>query len=180
VLEEAFPVEGSPPDEEFFPGVPPSRQRLSSGSRLAFLVPAFVTEIPFTAEGLLNWDDLSAKVVPTASVQASADRPQLRAPSLKETAIEAPFWLLLSPTEVSSWAHRTDAATSESSGRTELWHTTLASSSSTIPLPDQPPSRQRVVRGVWSRDPGFATFVCSRRSGSIGDRELSEFTSPPA
>jgi hypothetical protein len=170
VLEEAIPVTNDQPQNL---KSPPLGSRLAASTRLALEVPPFVENIPFTAQGLLTWDGFSQSVVPSASISAPTIDPQLRAPGPRETAIEVPWWLILSPSELGSWDHRT--ATLTNNGRTELWHTSLASSPGQVHFPDDPPPRERLVRGVWSRDPGFAAFVCARRTNP--GAELVDFVS---
>jgi hypothetical protein len=157
VLEEALRVEAREGD----PGIdplpdPPLGSRLSGPSRLAFKIDAATNEIDFTPASLLDWSPYFASVVPAASLFRPEAYPAIRKPGPKETAIEMPWWLVLSTSEVASWTHRTDAHTF--SGRTELWTTRLATSEISPPLPGRP--RQRLVRAVWARDPGFGEFIC--------------------
>lgn len=96
-------------------------------------------------------------------------RPVLSRPAeALETAIEAPFRLVISPSERGGWAHAdlpvpaTDAA-----HHVELWHTRLGvrtEADDTVAV-DERTSDQRIVRALWARDrerypawqdPGFA------------------------
>lgn len=84
-----------------------------AGSRLVFLVPSTVKQLPYTEEGLLNWTSWVMQVVP-ATLQAP---PQ-------HTDLLLVDWLHLTPEASSSWVHLATPLTSQ--GRTELWHTRLA------------------------------------------------------
>jgi hypothetical protein len=93
-------------------------------------------------------------------------RPKLsREPRQFETAIEAPYRLIISPSALGGWSHATrpvEASTGESEEgtvplerRVELWHSRLGvrnvepDGSVTI---DQISSYQRTIRGIWARD----------------------------
>jgi len=95
-----------------------------------------------------------------------ARRPQLsREPRQFETAIEAPYRLIISPSALGGWAHATqpvEAATSAEEGtvasferRVELWHSRLGvrvtGPDDTVSI-DTQSSYQRVVRAIWARD----------------------------
>lgn len=79
-------------------------------------------------------------------------RPELRAPHLRETAIEAPWRLILSPNRFAAWAHALQAVTSPK-GVTELWHTRLAVRQEGKVIEGN--HWLRTVRAIWTRDPGF-------------------------
>ncbi len=66
IAEEAF-FEGSTPTPiDKKTGEPPILSRLAGSSRLAFIVPASVPEIPYTLESLLNWSQFEQSVTPLA------------------------------------------------------------------------------------------------------------------
>ena len=115
----------------------PVSAALADESRLAFFVPADAV-IPYTVDGLLGWARFTPSVVPAAA-RTVIGRPGPQQPSATQTAIEAPWGLLLSPDDGAGWAH--SAAPVTVAGRTELWHTRL----------DGPGA---AVRAVWT--PGFA------------------------
>lgn len=77
-----------------------------------------------------------------------------RPPSPSETAIEAPFRLVISPTQDGRFAHAADPVRAQDDpGHVELWHTRLASA----PVeeggePNEQDSTHRVVRALWARD----------------------------
>ena len=131
--------------------------RLAGRSTLSFVVPSGAT-IPYTFAGILDWAALAPKIVPVAVSQPPPRGwpvPKLRAPEAWETALEIPWWLLLSPNEKSGWAHADEPV--EHDGRVELWHTRLGlRKQGTI---DELDPTDRTIRGVWSRDPGFADEV---------------------
>ena len=95
-----------------------------------------------------------------------ARRPKLsREPRQFETAIEAPYRLIISPSAMGGWAHATrpvEASTVDADGdpvplerRVELWHSRLGVRKTepgggvTI---DQVSSYQRTIRAIWTRD----------------------------
>ncbi|HEX9645492.1 MAG TPA: hypothetical protein VGC11_15980 [Acidimicrobiia bacterium] len=93
-------------------------------------------------------------------------RPTLsRAPEALETAIEAPFRLIISPSTQGGWTHAADPVEAEGAPhRVELWHSRLGVRSErdegvTV---DERPSSQQIVRAVWTRDreamPGWETL----------------------
>jgi hypothetical protein len=111
--------------------------------------------IPYSIEGLLDWSDFEpvvpalADITPQPSPGEIAAAPAITPPSSRETAIELPYRLTLSPNHNIAWRHATAPVTYSS--RTELWHTRLAakagsditelSAVNTVPL-----------RAVWSPD----------------------------
>jgi hypothetical protein len=131
--------------------------RLAGRSSLSFAVPAGAS-IPYTYAGILAWAALAPKIVPVAASKApprGKPVPKLRAPEEWETALEIPWWLLLSPNEKSGWAHADGPV--EHQGRTELWHTRLGVVR-TGKVDELDPT-DRTIRGIWSRDPGFKDNV---------------------
>jgi hypothetical protein len=154
------------------PGGLPMRARLAGGSRLAFVVPASAGPIPYTVEGLLSWTRFAMSVVPNAVRRGETPvvygehaghhfvvhgaKPKPTNPSGLQTAIELPWWLVLSPHSGAGWAHSLEPVTA--AGRTELWHTRLG-----VRAPnghggwtvDEDDAQHRTVRAVWARDPKF-------------------------
>ena len=100
-----------PPDQLPAPGT--VQAQAVDGSKLVFLVPTTVKELPFTEDGLLAWTSWVMQVVPTT----------LQKPP-QYTDLLLVDWLHLTPEASSSWVHLTAPLTSQ--GRTELWHTRLA------------------------------------------------------
>lgn len=78
-------------------------------------------------------------------------RPKPALPATTETAIESPYRLLISPSDVGGWAHAADAV--EHDGRTELWHSRLGvrvEKDEEVEVEERT-DFQRVVRAVWAR-----------------------------
>jgi hypothetical protein len=220
IAEEAF-FEGSTPTPiDKRTGEPPILSRLAGSSRLAFIVPEGVAEIPYTLESLLNWTQFEQSVTPlatppvrltigrsTATGSASMSRePQVRTiqkapqyyqqiappttmqaapvtnskkkknkrnrkaalqqqaqlaqgrlirlarvkePEIYQTAIEAPYRMVLSPNYFAGWAHSAKAV--EHSGAFELWHTRLGVRSQQGVV-DEQSDFYRTVRAVWAMD----------------------------
>ena len=75
--------------------------------------------------------------------------PPIREPLPTETAIEAPWHLIISPNKFAAWAHARDAVTRN--GRTELWHTRLGVRG-TVPAPhvNEESELVRKIRAVWT------------------------------
>lgn len=80
-------------------------------------------------------------------------RPRLGAPRETETALELPFRLILAPNRYGAWAHSPEPVSSPSTGRTELWHTRLATREETEDglVIEEGDHRLRTVRAVWAR-----------------------------
>jgi hypothetical protein len=93
--------------------------------------------------------DAASRVADTAGIAVELPwLPLLLAPhepSRKVTAIELPYRLILTPIEAARWRHR-DAPFTHL-GRTELWHTRLATAAG-VTGPDGPTK----VRAIWSPD----------------------------
>jgi hypothetical protein len=104
---------GNPPADLPAPGE--IATRAAGPSRIAFLVPSTVKELPYTEEGLLAWSAWVMRVVPKTAPDV---------PGRLVTDLLLVDWLHLTPEQYASWAHVTHPVTS--AGRTELWHTRLA------------------------------------------------------
>lgn len=84
-------------------------------------------------------------------------RPSLsREPRQFETAIEAPYRLIISPSNLNGWTHATEpVGAGDAEHRIELWHSRLGvrrvarDASVTI---DETSGYQRIIRGIWTRD----------------------------
>ncbi len=134
------------------PVTPPGSiaSRLAGQSRLAFRVPGSVLPLDFKLDELLKWSQFALQVVPAAD-PAAANK-AIREPTAIETAIELPWFLVLSPDALAAFAHATQPVTR--AGRTELWHTRLAArgaSAGTVVETSSP----KPVQAVWARDSGF-------------------------
>lgn len=107
------------------------------------------------------------EVIPTLTPRPTRfNRPRLsRPPQPLETAVEAPFRLIVSPSEEAAWAHATTPVRdADAPHRVELWHTRLAwrkeKSDGTFEV-DERTATRRTIRAVWARDrdtmPGWKT-----------------------
>jgi hypothetical protein len=147
-----FPPPGSPP----LPGQ--TGARLARFTRLVFRIAANaeMPVLPYSIEGLLDWSSLDLAISALAdlpshpSPQQIANAPAIAAPGPRETAIELPYRLILSPNNAVVWRHATAPVTYAS--RTELWHTRLA-----LKLPDGKvselsPTNTAPLRAIWSPD----------------------------
>jgi hypothetical protein len=79
-------------------------------------------------------------------------RPRPAPPTDLHTAIESPYRLIISPSELGAWAHSPVAV--EHNDRIELWHTRLgvrAEDADGKPIVDERSSWQRTVRAIWAR-----------------------------
>ncbi len=87
-----------------------------------------------------------------AETRVPAVKPRPANPSASTTAIELPWRLIISPHAGARWRHATKPARSESTGRTELWHTSMVtprSDGSEIMPPYADPNR--TIRAIWAR-----------------------------
>jgi hypothetical protein len=154
---------------------PPLGARLADPSRLAFRLPDEVLSIPFTEAGLLDWNGWIPNVAPTARASGAIQpfrqgeaKPKLEAPGKLETAIELPWWLIISPHVHTGWNHRPDPVTH--GGRTELWHTRLGgrSASGTV---DETDTARMTIRAIWARDPNFQKYLNNPDGNKPADGE---------
>jgi len=106
-------------ESETEPGAGNIASQAVGDSRIAFLVPRTVKQLPFTAEGLLDWRQFTLAVVPAANLTGSDPTE----PGELQTDLLLTDWLHLSPDRYAAWAHAVAPVTHN--GRTELWHTRL-------------------------------------------------------
>lgn len=117
---------------------------------------AMVSANRLLASGLLNGlgaDQLQA----TPGQFLPSMLPEVRQPKSSETAIEAPFRLILSPSIQGGWAHALRPVMAQSTPgpeRVELWHSRLGVRQAGGT--DELSSDQRIVRAVWTRDRDMA------------------------
>jgi hypothetical protein len=91
----------------------PVAAALSGPSRIAFRVPANLTEVPFDLRGLLDWRALTPSLAANAiglTDPRPVPAPGPAAPPATATAIEAPYRLVLSPGPQGRWAFARTAA----------------------------------------------------------------------
>lgn len=129
--------------------------------------------------GLLAWERLEPRLVPAALPRPAIEcvkippiiiasdlpaalaepgpgptpppeEPIIRVPEDDETAIEFPWHLILSPSNLGGWAHSRLPVTRD--GRTELWHTRLARKRTVgdVTIIDEEDECQRILRAVWA------------------------------
>lgn len=130
--------------------------RIAGESRLAFVWPESLQSLPFSIEALLDWASLLPNLVPVARDFTARSRPRFRPPDRHETAIELPWFLVLSPGPRQAWAHATGPVTRD--GVTELWHTRLASIVNGIVDESRPDG----VRAVWASDRRFWRYLAGK------------------
>lgn len=97
--------------------------------------------------------------------------PQLAEPEATQTAIEAPYRLVVSPSRANAWAHRSDISTPES-GRVELWHTRLGTRVDGTVI--EGPHYLRKLRAVWARS-GLARDAEGKRIGEPTEENPKHF-----
>jgi hypothetical protein len=139
------------------PTIPPVPAMLAAPTRLVFKLPPHVMSIPYDVESLLNWTQYELCVVPNAvpaqptALDTLAPSP-IREPEEKETAIEVPYRLVLSPSRLGGWAHSRHAV--EHEGWVELWHTRLGvrRREGAGYVVDEGEEAERIVRAVYSPD----------------------------
>lgn len=149
------------------------RAVMARGSRLAFRVPVERLPLPFNLETILDWTALPLSVVPAAVPPLSFSSPApIRAPESTETAIEIPWFLVLSPQSDGGWFHETAPVTHN--GRTELWHTRLGVR---VPALGEPRSPRR-VQAVWARDPGLGAHLTKGTTPPDEDTPFTMSLSP--
>ena len=114
------------------PDPPPVGALAAGTSRLVFTLPDDRADVPFTAEGLLDWSGLVPRLAPNALPAGATEGPAPALPADDQTAIELPYRLLLSPDAGGRWHHRSQPFAE--GGRTELWHTRLSPERRTNPV----------------------------------------------
>ncbi len=119
---------------------------LSGPSRLAFDIPANAFPMTFSTATLLDWSTWIPRLAPVVEPPNNV-RPSLAQPADDQTAIEAPWRLLLSPQHAGRWAHR--AAPGEHDGRVELWHTRLGTLDGQGNVAE-PPFATPKVQAIWT------------------------------
>ena len=135
---------------------PPSGHIAAGPSRLVYAVPEG-TRIPYgLADVLAAVRDLPLRVATGATPAGEADDRAAEPPTVLETAIEAPYRLVVSPSPRGAFRHSSTPAGPPE--RAELWrtHLTVRQDDGTL---DDADDDQRVVRALWARDeqplPGF-------------------------
>ena len=133
---------------------------LSGESRIVFRIRPG-QEIPLSLQSLLEWDTWEPKVAAVAESHVNVDD-ESKLPNIERpvdvTAIELPYRVILSPSELGRWVHSVAPALHETNV-VELWHTRLAAAlkptAGPIPKagrPDEGNAKDRTVRVIWSDD----------------------------
>ncbi|WP_146617496.1 hypothetical protein [Arthrobacter globiformis] len=147
---------GSPP-------APPAKPDRPSGhiaagpTRLVYAIPEGL-RIPYTLEHLLRaLQGLALRVSPNATPAGESQQGGVQNATDLETAIEAPYHLIVSPSTRGAFRH--SAAPQGPPERTEIWRTHLTVRLEDGTFDDGNPD-QRIVRALWNRDndvppPGF-------------------------
>ncbi|MCO6449392.1 MAG: hypothetical protein J5I90_01270 [Caldilineales bacterium] len=175
VAEEAFPQNeaGTLP-----PGQVPVRSWVSGPSRLVFRIPDGVDTLPLTLETLLDWTKYEPVLAPGALPPDATQGPGLAQPGGKQTALELPVGLMLSPDASGGWLH--EIAPIAHDGRYELWRTQLGERG--VDEQGQTfvrPSATRTARVLWTTDPEIP-FTTSLKRPDRRDipRLSSDFSLP--
>lgn len=124
------------------PGVPDTRR--------------FDRSIPYDIEGLLDWGALELNVSGLADIPAEptpeqrASAPAIAKPGPRDTAIELPYRLILSPNRAVAWRHARGLEARQ--GVTELWHTRLALKAPDGTVKELSRANAAPLRAIWSPD----------------------------
>lgn len=148
--------------------VAPVDARLAQSSRLAFTLPT--GGLPATRAGLLTWLECEPRVTTLAAHPAGERIPAAdvvyRDPSTTQTAIEIPWFMVMSPSDESGWEHPLVGPTRD--GRTEVWQTRLATR--TFDSKGDPTGYDHssdTVRVVWLRDRRAGNMLAVSPSGIV-------------
>lgn len=175
ILEQAMPVEA---DGFIHPPAAPAlaQGRRSGPSRLAFLLPAEVTELPIALDAWLEWERF--ELIPAVDVEDGVPEDP-EPPDREATAIELPTRAILSPDRGARWMHGHELA--EPGGAVELWRARLIGEpfvrvawSPDIddrPLPPFPTTPDPQVRRDAVTMTASLHFLDEDRFGSLDDEE---------
>jgi hypothetical protein len=100
--------------------------KLSGGSRLSFQIPDRLLEgegLEFTLESLLSWHNFLPQIASEAAI-VPVGRRRFDLSDVRQTAVEYPRGLILSPNEEALWRHSVESP--DDNGPNELWHTQLS------------------------------------------------------
>lgn len=137
--------------------------RLSGETRLAFTLPDDLESIPYTTVGLLAWTGLTPRLAPLARVSRPGvpPPPKPSQPLGTETAVEVPWWLIVSPGPQQTWVNAVEPV--DHGGRVEVWHTRLARRGG----PEGPAAIETegsYVRALWGGDADFQAYLDGTRA----------------
>jgi hypothetical protein len=159
----------APLPQDNLPAPLPAQSRISGPSRLVFKVPDNETDFDYTLEELLarisRYDLWVAPVAtppppPGHIAQIMTGTTTMAPPTIAEpapdvTSIEMPYRLMISPSNLSAWAHSPSLVTHKDSLgliRTELWHTRLGVRDQNTKGVDEISDYYRTIRAIWSPD----------------------------
>ena len=156
VLEQALPsssVSGGQTSQTGPPG-----GLLSGPTRLVFQFQGKGFRVPFTFDALFSWlsDYFTPSLSPFADqppAEGPYPSPPPSAPAGEQTAIEAPWQLIVTPDSSGGWEHSLTPVTH--GGWTELWHTRLGvvTTKKGKKAVVEPPSATPNLRAIWT--PGY-------------------------
>jgi hypothetical protein len=128
---------------------------LANPTRLAFRIPNAVTSIPADLDSLLDWLAWQPSLV-AAALPPNPSSPTIAQPTATETAIEAPWQLVMSPDANGRWSHRASTVDNvvDKATWTEVWHTMLGVDDGAGGV-NVPPGALPYVRAIWT--PGYPT-----------------------
>ena len=149
----AFLKANPPPDLTNVTGILRQQRALSAlRTEMATRTPAVAPGTVFKAGSVFR---PGGGLIPPVIDIVLRNRPSLsRPPTIGETAIEAPYRLVISPGPEARFAHATDPVPADDDAQhVELWHSRLANipADPTKP-PDEKNARRRIVRAIWARD----------------------------
>lgn len=154
-------------------GVAGRNIEVASGEAGTQPVSVTIRDLVHRIEALLGDDGLILRDVPIRR----RSRPVLsEPPGALETAIEAPYRLVVSPSERGGWAHALEEVPAgDAPQHVELWHSRLGvrvehDEAVTV---DERSSHQRIVRAVWARD--RERFPTWRDAGFQAPHDTSPF-----
>lgn len=120
IAEEAFGAAGT--SGQFAPIARPVRSRIAQPTQLVFRMPSGVDFVELTLQSLLEWNLLEQ-----TTPEIDADEKSLTRIA-DWSRVELPVGLALAPDSMAHWTHAIKPVVHN--GRTELWHTRLASANS--------------------------------------------------
>lgn len=156
---QVHPTPAPPPPPAPQPPKPthPSQHRASGPTRLVYDLPAG-TRIPWALESVLAaLPGLKLRVSPLATAAGVSVKGSPEPPGDRQTAIEAPYRLIVSPSDLGAFRHSSTPVGPQN--RAELWRTHL-NVHTDDGFDDEHTTGQRIVRALWTRDndlpdPGF-------------------------
>jgi hypothetical protein len=96
--------------------------------------------------------------------------PKPAPPGPYDTAIEAPYRLIVSPNRLNGWAHRMDPGQSDKTGRIELWHSRLGMRRQDGTV-DEKQRWGRTIRAIWYTDPKTDDFKSNSQSQLVHEHD---------